>query len=77
MSENATELDEESLEVATQALGARLGAEAEEQWAYIHRFSDGKVSLELEWLDLGDLVRAVVCAYLQALGGKPDSATLD
>jgi len=32
--------------------------------AYLFHFPDGRVSLELEWLDIRELTRTVVSAYL-------------
>ncbi len=60
-------IDPEGLEAAAHALGERLGTEAREQNAYLHRFADGKVSMELEWVDPAPLARAAVMAYLAAI----------
>ncbi len=57
-------IDPQGLEAAARALGEQLGAEAREQNAYLHRFPDGKVSMELEWVDTIPLARAAVMAYL-------------
>jgi hypothetical protein len=54
----------EGLRAATKAVGEHLRAEATAQGAYVHLFKDGKVSLELEWIDPADLARAVLQAYL-------------
>ncbi len=63
-------IDPEGLEAAARALGERLGAEAREQHAYLHHFTDGKVSMELEWVDPASLARAAVTAYLIAVRPK-------
>ena len=60
-------IDPEGMKAAAHALGEQLGADAEEQCAYLHRFADGKVSLELEWIDPALLARAAVDAYLTAI----------
>ncbi len=57
-------VDLQGLEAAAHALVEQLGAEALEQRAYLHRFSDGRVSLELEWVDPMALAHATVVAYL-------------
>ncbi len=59
--------DPQGLEAATHALGEQLGVEAKEQCAYLHRFADGRVSMELEWVDTSALARAAVLAYLAAV----------
>jgi hypothetical protein len=59
-------IDPGGLEAARKALVECLRAEAEEQCAYLHRFADGRVSMELEWVDTNSLVRAAVVAYLEA-----------
>jgi hypothetical protein len=64
---SASTIDAEGLEAATRALSEQLGAEAREQYAYLHRFDDGKVSMELEWVDPASLARAAVVAYLAAI----------
>jgi len=60
-------IDLQGLEAAAHALVEQLGAEALEQRAYLHRFSDGRVSLELEWVDPTALAQAAVAAYLAAV----------
>jgi len=60
-------IDVEGLKAAALALGDRLGAEAKEQCAYLHRFADGRLSMELEWVDPASLARAAVLAYLDAI----------
>jgi hypothetical protein len=54
-----------ALEAAVQKLVQLLHAEADEQNAYVFHFPDGRVSLELEWLDVASLVRAVVATYVE------------
>lgn len=57
---------------AVQKLVQLLHAEADEQNAYIFHFPDGRGSLELEWLDIASLVRAVIAAYVErANSSKP------
>ncbi len=75
MPDSELDLDQQGLLAATQALGDRLGAEAAAQRAYLHTFSDGNVSLELEWLDLSDMARAAVTGYLSALAEKGEHHT--
>ena len=60
-------LDPVGLEVATHALCEQLGFEAQEQCAYLRRFADERVSMELEWVDTAALARAAVRAYLEAV----------
>ncbi len=67
MPDTTLTIDPEGLEAAAHALGQRLGAEAREQNAYLHRFSDGKLSMELEWVDPASLARAAITAYLIAV----------
>ena len=57
-------LDPQAIESAERALNEYLKAEAEQQRAYICSFPDGRVSLELEWLDVHSMTRAVVGAYM-------------
>jgi hypothetical protein len=57
-------LDSDALQSAQQALDDRLRAEAEEQHAYFAELSDGRISLELEWLDIRSITREIVAAYL-------------
>jgi hypothetical protein len=70
MSQTTPTIDPEGLEAAARALGEQLGAEAREQNAYLHCFPDGKVSMELEWVDPAPLARAAVVAYLTAICGR-------
>ena len=67
MSTPAQIIDPEGLEAATRALGAQLGEEAREQCAYFRRLADGRVSMELEWVDPASLARAAILAYLDAV----------
>ena len=67
MSTPAQILDPKGLEAATHALGDQLGAEAREQCAYFRRFADGRVSMELEWVDPTCLARVAILAYLDAV----------
>ena len=61
-------LDPRAIESAGEALSRYLQAEAEQQRAYVFKFPDGHISLELEWLDVRSIAQAVVSAYLAALG---------
>ena len=70
MPETTPIIDPTAIEAAARALGEELRLEAQEQHAYLHRFPDGKVSLELKWVDPAALARAVVVAYLAALRAK-------
>jgi hypothetical protein len=60
-------IDRVGLEVATRALCEQLGVEAKEQCAYLRCFPDGRVSMELEWVDTASLARVAVLAYLEAI----------
>ena len=57
-------LDTDALQSAQQALDDRLRAEAEQQHAYFAELPDGRISLELEWLDSRSIAREIVAAYL-------------
>jgi hypothetical protein len=57
-------LDPQAIESAERALNEYLKAEAEQQRAYMRSFPDGRVSLELEWLDVHSMTRAVIGAYM-------------
>jgi hypothetical protein len=60
-------LDPHAIRSAEQALSEYLRAEAEQQKAYLFRFPDGRVSLELEWLDIGSIAQTVIAAYIAVL----------
>ena len=60
-------LDPHAIRSAEQALNEYLRAEAEQQKAYLFRFPDGRVSLELEWLDIGSIAQTVIAAYIAVL----------
>ena len=66
------DIDREGLVAAALALCERLGAEADEQCAYFHRFADGRVSMELEWVDPTCLAGVAVLAYLEAVRRSSD-----
>lgn len=57
-------LDPPALRASEAALLKFLRAEADQQNAYFKLLSDGRVSIELEWLDVASLTRAVVAAYV-------------
>ena len=61
-------LDPRAIENAERALGEYLRAEAEQQKAYLFRFPDGRISLELEWLDVRSIAQTVIAAYVSSLG---------
>jgi hypothetical protein len=60
-------LDPRAIENAERALSEYLRVEAEQQRAYVFRFPDGRISLELEWLDVHSVAKAVVSAYVATL----------
>jgi hypothetical protein len=60
-------LDPRAIQSAEQALSGYLQAEAEQQRAYVFKFPDGRISLELEWIDVRSIAQAVVSAYVAAL----------
>lgn len=67
-------LDPHAVENAERALGEYLRAEAEQQKAYLFRFPDGRISLELEWVDVRSLAQTVIAAYVSSLardGSQP------
>jgi len=53
-----------ALRDAAKALENMLSAEASAQNAYLFKFADGHVSLELEWLDIQGLAEGVIAAYI-------------
>ena len=57
-------LDPQALQVATQTFDRLLRAEVEEQRAYMFHLSDGRVSLELEWIDIQSIMQAVIASYV-------------
>jgi hypothetical protein len=62
-----TNLDPHAIRSAERALDEYLRTEAEQQKAYLFRFPDGRVSVELEWIDLNSAAQKVVDAYLTFL----------
>ncbi len=62
-----TEIHLHALGAAADALDLQLRAEAAEQCSYVHKFPDGRLSVELEWIDANGLARAAVVAYLAHL----------
>jgi hypothetical protein len=60
-------LDPRAIKSAEQALSDYLRTEAEQQRAYVFRFPDGRISLELEWLDIHSIAEAVVAAYVTSI----------
>jgi hypothetical protein len=65
-----------ALETAVQTLIRLLQAEAEEQNAYVFHFPDGRVSLELEWIDLASIMRSVIDVYVEQTKRRRSGATL-
>jgi hypothetical protein len=53
----------QGLRRAAEALETVLRAEADAQNAHLFRFPDGRVSLELEWIDIQAIAYQVVVAY--------------
>lgn len=60
-------LDADALRRAQQVFAELLQSEANQQHAYLSRLPDGRVSLELEWLDLSAITERVVTAYVASL----------
>jgi hypothetical protein len=58
-------LDPHALARAADALDSLLRAEADAQNAYLFKFADGRISLELEWIDIAAVARQVVSAYVE------------
>jgi hypothetical protein len=67
-------LDPRGIQNAEHALSEYLQQEAEQQRAYVFRFPDGRISLELEWLDVHSIAYAVVAAYLAGLSGNSEGS---
>jgi hypothetical protein len=63
----AMTLDPKAIQNAERALNEYLRSEAEQQRAYMHSFPDGRVSLELEWLDVHSMTQTIVAAYMAFL----------
>lgn len=61
---DAMTLDSDALQSAQQAFDDLLRAEAEQQHAYFAELPDGRISLELEWLDIRSITREIIAAYL-------------
>jgi hypothetical protein len=61
-------LDPQALRTAEQAFAQLLRAEADRQRAYLFHFPDGRISLELEWIDPHVITREIVSAYLSHVG---------
>jgi hypothetical protein len=63
------EIDAEALRAATEALESSLSDEADAQNAYLFKFTDGRVSLELECVDIKLIAERVIVAYFGSLDG--------
>ncbi len=59
-----------ALKAAVDAFDHWLQAEVTEQHSYMHKFSDGKLSVELEGIDVTSLVTTLVSAYMAELKHK-------
>ena len=57
-------LDPQGLAIAKQKLERLLSAEADEQRAYLFYFPDGRISLELEWIDIDAIMSSVIATYV-------------
>jgi len=57
-------LDPEALQSAQKVFDDLLRAEASQQHAYLAELPDGRISLELEWLDIRSITREIIAAYL-------------
>ena len=65
-------IDAEALGLAVRALVQMLQAEANKQHAYVFHFPDGRISLELEWLDVEAIARTVITTYVEHMSkAKP------
>ncbi len=54
---------------AADALERVLRAEADAQNTYLFKFPDGRISLELEWIDVHAIAQQVVAAYVADVTG--------
>jgi len=54
-----------------------LRAEVEEQRAYLFHFSDDRISLELEWIDIRSIMQAVIASYVAYADKPADEASAD
>jgi hypothetical protein len=61
-------LKSEGLRAASAAFGKRLAEEAFAQNAYARHFPDGRISVELEWVELEPIAEAVIEAYMAEVG---------
>ena len=61
-------LDADALRSAQEVFDDFLRSEAKHQHAYLAELPDGRVSLELEWLDIRSVTRAIIAAYLSRVG---------
>src|SRR4051795_1057561 len=66
-------LDPHALNLATQTLDRLLSAEADEQRAYLFRFPDGRISVQLEWIDIRSMISAAITTYVVHVKGAPGS----
>lgn len=61
-------IDAGALGRAVRALVQTLQAEADKQHAYLFHFPDGRISLEMEWLDVESIARTVIATYVEHVG---------
>jgi hypothetical protein len=58
-------IDSKTLKTAALRVAAKLASEAENQNGYVVIFPDGRVSVELEWIDPEEIAKAAIEAYLE------------
>ncbi len=61
------DIETHALKAAVDAFDHWLRAEVAEQRSYLHMLPDGKLSVEVEGIDVTSLVTAVVSAYIAKL----------
>jgi hypothetical protein len=66
-------IDFNALKRAAQRLATELASEAATQNAYVAIFPDGRMSLELEWINPESIARAVIEAYLNGINEATNS----
>ena len=68
------QLDKNALSAARETFARALSEEAAEQHAYLARFPDGRISVQLEWIDIEPIVQAVIAAYIAQLSNETKQA---
>jgi hypothetical protein len=71
---NEADIHVHALDAAAAAVDSQLRTEAAEQRSYVHKFPDGRLSVELEWIDANGLARAAVTAYLAHLEAAAENS---